>query len=80
MVLVKALGVVARECGWSSNNFEAHDINSLLNLLPKRVIEMKKRGELVILVNGSELSSFEDSLEFSGNEDTVVLLPVVHGG
>lgn len=79
MVLVKALGVAARECGWSSNKFEASNIDSLLSLLPKAVIDMKRRGELVIFVNGAELSSTEGNVEFS-DDDTVTLLPVVHGG
>jgi|GEM_PF-1193773 molybdopterin converting factor small subunit len=79
MVLVKALGVAAKECGWSSNKFVASDIDSLFRLLPKTIIDMKRRGELVVFVNGAELGSFDDIVELSDN-DTVTILPVVHGG
>lgn len=79
MVKVKALGVAVKECGFALKEIMADDIDSLLSLLPKGVAEMKNRGELVILVNGTEISSLQDGYRFS-NDDIIVLLPVVHGG
>ncbi|MEM0118423.1 MAG: hypothetical protein QXX17_02085 [Conexivisphaerales archaeon] len=79
MVTVKAIGVAAKECGWASRIFEAKSLDDLLQSLPSNVLDMKKRGELVILLNGTELSAIEGNCQLS-EQDSVVLLPVVHGG
>ncbi|MEM3185266.1 MAG: hypothetical protein QXQ39_01115 [Conexivisphaerales archaeon] len=78
MPLVKALGIAKSVCGWGEASIEAHDIAQLLSNLPVQLSDMYKKGEVVIIINGTELRSADrQSLNES---DSVYLLPVVHGG
>lgn len=79
MVRIRALGIAKDACGWEENRIDAANVDRLLQLLPPRIVEMKERGELVILINGSEMDSIQDGIELK-EEDTVIILPVVHGG
>jgi molybdopterin converting factor small subunit len=80
MANIKALGQTQNICGWSENHLDAKSVGELLSLLPSALAEMKRKGEILILVNGSEVGSIGGDSTRLDRNDEIVLLPVVHGG
>ncbi len=67
-------------CGWPQSDLAVESVQDLLSSLPGEVGGMLERGELLVMVNGSELSSVGGPGLKLMDTDEVVLLPIVHGG
>lgn len=84
MVLVKLVSILAKNVGAEEISISASSFTELLKELSKLIPDLlSEKGvpsqRYIILVNDRDYRVYEGEIELK-NSDTVIIIPVIHGG